>query len=108
MAQSFSYELSVSGAPSDAQNRLKGTVVERLKAAGSMRLVSEDASSLTFRPRWTFPVLLAAARTIGGETVQVSFTAADDGTVVAVSGKVGGSAKKVATREFWAETLQAT
>jgi hypothetical protein len=110
MAQSFSYDLSVPGAPSDAQARLKKTVAERLRVAGSMRLASEDSSSLTFRPRWTFPVILAASRIIRGETVKLSFTAADGaaGTRVAVSGKVGGTAKKLATREFWAETLQAT
>jgi hypothetical protein len=74
-----------------------------------MRLVSEDSSSLTFRPRWTFPVMLAAARTMAGETVKLTFATADDGgTRVAVAGKVGASVKKLATREFWAETLQAT
>jgi len=108
MAESFSYELSVSGAPAEALARLKGTVTERLRVAGRMRLAGEDSSSLTFRPRWTFPVLLAATRTIGGETVKLSFTAGDGGTRVAVVGKVGGSARRLATREFWAETLQAS
>jgi hypothetical protein len=77
-----------------------------------MRLASEDSSSLTFRPGWSFPVFLAASRMISGETVKLSFSAADGdgdgGTRVAVSGKVGGTAKRVATREFWTETLQAT
>jgi hypothetical protein len=100
MAQSFSYDLSVSGAPSDAQARLKGTVTERLRAAASMRLATEERNSLTFRPRWTFPVLLAASRMIGGETVELSFTAADSGTRIAVTGKVVGGACKLATREF--------
>jgi hypothetical protein len=107
MAQSFAYELSVPGTPSEAQARLKGTVTERLRVNGSMRLASEDSSSLTFRPRWTFPVLLAASRLISGETVKLSFAAGDGGTGtrVAVSGKVGGSAKRLATREFWTEAL---
>jgi len=110
MAQSFSYELSVPGTPSEAQARLKGTVTDRLRVNGSMRLASEDASSLTFRPRWTFPIILAVTRTIGGETVTLGFSAGDDatGTRIAVSGKVGATARKLATREFWAETLQAT
>lgn len=108
MAQSFSYELSVPGTPSEAQARLKGTVTERLRVNGSMRLASEDASSLTFRPRWTFPIILAVTRTIGGETVTLSFSAGEGTTRIAVSGKVGGMARKLATREFWAETLQAT
>jgi hypothetical protein len=106
MAQSFSYDLSVPGTPSEAQARLKGTVTERLHNAGSMRLAGEDASSLTFRPRFTFPVILATTRMITGETVKLSFNAGGGGTVVTVSGKVGGSARKLATREFWAETLQ--
>jgi hypothetical protein len=108
MAQTFTYDLSVPGTPSEAQARLKGTVTERVRTAGRMRLAAEDPSSLTFKPGWSFPVFLAASRMIGGETVKLSFSSADDGTRVSVSGKVGKSAKKVATREFWAETLQAT
>ena len=108
MAQSFSYDLSVPGTPSEAQARLKGTVTERLRAAASMRPAGEEANSLMFRPRWSFPVLLAATRMIGGENVKLSFTAGGGGTQVAVSGKVGNNLGKVATREFWAETLQGT
>jgi hypothetical protein len=110
MAQTFTYDLSVPGTPSEAQARLKGTVTERVRTAGRMRLAAEDPSSLTFKPGWSFPVFLAASRMIGGETVKLSFSAGDGGggTRVAVSGKVGGSAKRLATREFWAETLQAT
>ncbi|HTU85735.1 MAG TPA: hypothetical protein VMF57_09195 [Solirubrobacteraceae bacterium] len=109
MAQSFSYDLSVPGAPSEAQGRLKGPVTERLRVAGKMRLASEDSSSLAFRPSWSFPVFLAASRMISGEGVTLGFSPGDDGaTKIAVSGKVGGSARKLASREFWAETLQAT
>lgn len=110
MAQSFSYDLSVPGTPSEAQARLKGAVSDRIRTIGRMRLAGEDPSSLTFRPNWSFPVFLAASRMISGETVKLSFTAGDGvgGTRVVVSGKVGGAAKRLATREFWAETLQAT
>ncbi|HUA45294.1 MAG TPA: hypothetical protein VMA77_08720 [Solirubrobacteraceae bacterium] len=110
MPESFSYDLSVPGTPAEALARLKGTVTERLRVAGRMRLAGEDANSLTFRPRWSFPLLLAASRTIGGETVKLNFSAGDGGTGtrVAVAGKVGGSVRKLATREFWAETLQAS
>jgi hypothetical protein len=110
MAQSFTYDLSVPGTPSEAQARLKGPVTERVRVTGRMRLAAEDSSSLTFRPGWSFPVFLAASRMISGETVKLSFTAGDGGggTQVAVSGKVGGSAKRLGTREFWAETLQVT
>jgi hypothetical protein len=110
MAQSFTYDLPVPGTPAEAQARLKETVAERLRVVGRMRLATEDSSSLTFRPGWSFPVFLAASRMISGESVKLSFTAGDGagGTQVAVSGKVGGTAKRLATREFWAETLQAT
>jgi hypothetical protein len=110
MAQSFSYELSVPGNPSDAQARLKGAVTDRVTAAGSMRLASEGPDSLTFRPKWSFPVFLAATRMLSGEGVTLSFNAGDEAaaTRVAVSGKVGGSTRKLASREFWTETLQAT
>ena len=109
MAQSFSFDLSVPGAPSEAQARLKGPVTARMKTAASMRLAGEDASSLKFRPSWKFPVTLAVARMIGGEGATLSFAPGEHGTTkIAVSGKVGGSTAKLARREFWAETLQAT
>ncbi|HTX12473.1 MAG TPA: hypothetical protein VME22_27895 [Solirubrobacteraceae bacterium] len=110
MAQSFSYDLSVPGSPSEAQARLKSTITDRMRTAGRMRLASEDASTLSFRPGWSFPVFLAASRMISGETVTLSFSAAEGaaGTRIVVSGKVGGTYRKLATREFWAETLQAT
>jgi hypothetical protein len=105
MADSFSYELSLPGAPSDAQARLKAIVTERLRVAGSMRLASEDPGALTFRPRWTFPMLLAVVRMISGETVTLSFAADGGATRVAVTGKVGSSTRKLASQEFWAELL---
>jgi hypothetical protein len=109
MAQSFSFELSVPGAPADAQARLKGPVTERLRVAGRLRLATEDSSSLSFRPTWSFPVFLAATRMISGENATLSFAPGEDGdSKVAVAGKVGGAYRKLTTREFWAETLQAT
>lgn len=103
MAESFSHELSVPGAPSDAQARYKDIVTERLRVAGSMRLASEDPDSLTFRPRWTFPMLLAVVRMISGETVTLSFAADGGATRVTVRGKVGSSTRRLASEEFWAE-----
>jgi hypothetical protein len=44
---------------------------------------------------------------ISGEGVKVNFTAADGGTRVTVTGKVGGNGEKVANRDFWAQTLSA-
>ena len=105
MARSFSHDLSVSGSPSDVQARLRGVMIERLRRSAKMRLAGEQPSSLTFRPRWSWPVLLAIYRMVSGEAVNVSFSAGEGGTHVAVSGKVAGNAEAVADREFWSEIV---
>jgi hypothetical protein len=105
MARSFSHDLSVSGSPSDVQARLRGVLIERLRRSAKMRLAGEQPSSLTFRPRWSWPVLLALYRMVSGEVVNVSFSAGDGGTQVGVSGKVAGNAEAVADREFWSEIV---
>jgi len=105
MSQSFSYELSVSGSPADAQARVPGAVSDRMRQSAKMRLANQDSDSLSFRPQWSWPLLAALFRVIGGEAVTLNFSAADGGTRVTVSGKVGGDAEKVANREFWAQTL---
>lgn len=107
MSQSFSYDLSVSGSPADAQARLRDVVTEQLRQSAKLRLASEDSNSLAFRPQWSWPLLAAASRMMSGETVKLNFSADNGGTHVAVSGKVGGSAEKVASREFWAQALGA-
>lgn len=105
MARSFSHDLAVSGSPSDAQARLRGVLIERVRRSAKMRLASEQPSSLTFRPRWSWPLALALYRMISGEVVNVRFSATDGGTQVAVSGKVAGNAEAIADREFWAEIV---
>ena len=105
MARSFSHDLSMSGSPSEAQARLRGALIERLRRSAAMRLAGEQPNSLTFRPRWSWPVLLALYRMLSGEVVKVSFSAGEGGTQVAVSGKVAGNAEAVADREFWAEIV---
>ena len=105
MARSFSHDLSVSGSPSDVQARLRGVLIERLRRSAKLRLASEQPSALTFRPRWSWPLVLALYRMISGELVNVRFSAADGGTQVAVSGKVAGNAEAIADREFWAEIV---
>ena len=52
MSQSFTYELSVPGSPSDAQARVQSAVTERMRQAAKMRLAGQDTSSLSFRPQW--------------------------------------------------------
>jgi hypothetical protein len=108
MARSFSHDLSVSGSPSDAQARLRAALIERLRRAAKMRLAGEQPNSLTFRPRWSWPLLLALYRVVSGEVVNVRFSAAEGGTQIAVSGKVAGNAEAIADREFWAEMLGTT
>jgi hypothetical protein len=108
MARSFSHDLSVSGSPSDVQARLRGVLIERLRRSAKMRLAGEQPSALTFRPRWSWPVLLALYRMVSGEVVNVSFSAGEGGTQVAVSGKVAGNAEAIADREFWTEIVGAS
>jgi hypothetical protein len=108
MARSFSHDLSVSGSPSDVKARLRGALIERLRRSAKMRLAGEQPSALTFRPRWSWPVLLALYRMISGEVVNVSFSAGEGGTQVAVSGKVAGNAEAIADREFWTEIVGAS
>jgi hypothetical protein len=107
MSQSFSYDLSLSGSPADAQARVREAVTEQMSQTAKMRLASQDSNSLSFRPKWSWPLVAALFRMIGGEAVKLNFSADDGGTHVTVSGKVGGDAGKVANREFWAETLSA-
>ncbi|HUA46054.1 MAG TPA: hypothetical protein VMA77_12540 [Solirubrobacteraceae bacterium] len=106
MSQSFSYDLSVDGSPADAQARVQAAVTERMRQAAKMRLASHDSNSLSFRPQWSWPLLAALFRVIGGEAVTLSFSAANGGTRITVSGKVAGDAEKVANQDFWAQTLR--
>ena len=108
MARSFSHDLSVSGSPSDARARLRGALIERLRRSAKMRLAGEQPNSLTFRPRWSWPLALALYRVLSGEVVNVRFSAGEGGTAVAVSGKVAGNAEAIADREFWTEILGTT
>ena len=107
MSQSFSYDLSMPGSPADAQARVQETVTEQMKQTARMRLAGRDSNALSFRPQWSWPLLAALFRVIGGEAVKLSFTADDGGTHGTVSGKVGGDAEKVANRDFWAQALNA-
>ena len=107
MSQSFSYDLSMSGSPADAQARVHDAVVRRMHDAAKMRLANEDATSLSFRPEWSWPLVAALFRTVGGQEVKLSFGAESGETHVTVSGKVGGDAESIAARDFWTQTLSA-
>jgi hypothetical protein len=107
MSQSFSYDFSLPGSPADAQARIKESVTGQMRQTAKMRLASQDADSLSFRPQWSWPLLAALFRVIGGEEVKLNFTAAEGGTHATITGKVGGAGEKVANRDFWAQTLSA-
>jgi len=106
MSQSFSDDRSVSGVSRRRPSRVRGAVSERMRQTAGMRLANQDSNSLSFRPQWSCPPLLAAVfRIIGGEAVTLNVSAANGGTRVTVSGKVGSDAGKVANRDLWAKTL---
>jgi hypothetical protein len=107
MSQSFSYDLSVPVLPAEAQARSRDAVTEQMSQTAKMRLATENSNSLLFRPKWSWPLLAALFRVVGGETVKLDFRADDGGTRVTVSGKVGGDAQNIANRDFWAQTLGA-
>ena len=76
-----------------------------MRQTAKMRLADQNSDSLSFRPQWSWLLLAALFRVIGREAVMLNFSAANGGTRVTVSGKVGGDAQKVANRDFWAQTL---
>jgi hypothetical protein len=65
VSQSFSYDLSVSGSPAEAQARVQAAVTDRMKQTAKMRLANQDSNSLSFRPQWSWPLLAALFRVIG-------------------------------------------
>jgi hypothetical protein len=108
MAQSFSYDLSLTESPSDAKARVIDAVKKQMRDAAKMKLASEDPSTLAFSPVLSWPLFIAASRAAGGENVTLSFAPDGAGTQVAISGKISGkNANVVASREFWAQTLGA-
>jgi hypothetical protein len=107
MSQSFSYDLSMPGSPADAQARVQEAVTEQMKQTAKMRPAGQDSNSLSFRPQWSWPLVAALFRVIGGKAVKLGFSSGNGGTHVMVSGKVGGDAEKIANRDFWAQMLKA-
>jgi hypothetical protein len=117
MASTFSYELSTSGTPEEAQDRVQRVLTERLRRPGggtgagnihrAMRLSKQTPTSLSYKPKLQVPmpvsILVWLGRQLNGERVKVTFTADGTdggGTRIAVSGKVGRGGQAVAEREF--------
>jgi len=67
MSQSLSYDPSQPGSPADAQARVRGAVSEQMRQTAKMRrLASQDSTSLSFRPQWRWPLLVALFRMMAG------------------------------------------
>jgi hypothetical protein len=105
MSHTFSYDLTLQDSPTDAQARVRETVISQLRDTAGLHLVDEASHSLAFGPQWSWPVLVALSHKMNGENVKLSFGVAGDGTDVTVSGKVAQNAKSVADRAFWANAL---
>ncbi|HUA48770.1 MAG TPA: hypothetical protein VMA77_26290 [Solirubrobacteraceae bacterium] len=121
MARTFSYELSTSGSPEEAQARLQRAISERLRrptgggTAGNLqhqlRLHEQTATSLSYKPKLAAPLPVSfsiwVSRMLRGENVEVQFApdGADGQTRIIVSGKVGGGTQAIADREFWTGIL---
>jgi hypothetical protein len=105
MPRTFSYDLSLTDSPTDAQARLRDVVIKQVHQSAAMRPTHNAPDSMTFRPQWGWPLLVSLTRQIRGENINLKFRATDSGSTVAVTGKVAGEAEMVATREFWTKTL---
>ena len=105
MSRSFSFDVSLSESPADAQARLREVVTKQVLESADMSPAHEVPDSMMFRPHLGWPVLLALSHRVRGEKINLEFRATDLGTSVAVSGKVAGRAERVANREFWTMTL---
>jgi hypothetical protein len=107
MPQSFSYIVTLDESPAAAQARVRQSITEQLNQAAGMRPAPDpDESQMAFVPRWGWPLLAAVARRASGEKVSLRFRETDNGTKVAVSGKVGASRERVAGRDFWERALR--
>jgi len=121
MARTFSYEFSTAGTPSEAQARLQRVLTDRLRrpsdggsasnAQRQMRLSTQTATSLSYKPKLLVPLPVSLSiwlgRLLRGERVDLHFAAngSDGQTRVTVSGKVGSGTQAIADREFWTEIL---
>jgi hypothetical protein len=121
MAKTFSYELSTTGSPEEAEARLQSAITERLRhpTGGSsasnlqhqLRLKERTATSLSYKPKLAAPLPVSfsiwVSRVLRGESVEVQFASdgADGQTRITVSGQVGSGTQAIADREFWTGIL---
>jgi hypothetical protein len=109
MAKTFSVELSMREAPTQAQARASGALAEPARTVG-LRLAASKPGTLSYRPRVQFPFLLMLWHTINGERMTVQFEPAPDGgSRVSISGAVTGAREPLAADpEHWSGPLGAT
>jgi hypothetical protein len=106
MSHSFSYIVSLNETPTAAQARVRQSVTDQLGHAAGMRPVpAPDPNEMAFVPKWGWPLIASVARRASGENVSLKFNETDNGTKVAISGKVGAGVENVADRAFWEGTL---
>lgn len=124
MANTFSYEFSISGAtPQEARDRVQRVLSERLRQPTgggikgnvhrAMRLSKQTPTSLQYKPKLQVPLPVSITVWLGRELrrehVNLTFTASGaDETRVTASGKVGGATQAVAGRDFWEGVLNAS
>jgi hypothetical protein len=109
MAKTFSVELSMREAPSEAQARAVTALNEPARAVG-LRLKNQGTGELAYRPRVGFPFVVNLWHHLNREQMTVRFEpGASDGTRVTISGAVaGGNHAAAADSEHWSEALGAS
>ncbi len=123
MANTFSYEFSISGTtPEAARDQVQRVLSERLRRPTSggvqgnlhraMRLSEQTPTSLLYKPKLQMPLPVSITvwlgRELRRERVDLTFTPnGTDGTRMTVSGKVGEGGQAVAGRDFWEGVLSA-
>jgi hypothetical protein len=109
MAKTFSVELSMSEAPSEAQGRA-ATALDKPARAVGLRLKDRGAEKLDYRPPVGFPFLVNLWRHLDREQMTVKFDpGATGGTHVTISGAVAsGKHALAANPEHWSEALGAS
>jgi hypothetical protein len=106
MATAFNVELSMRGAPAEAQARAATALTEPARAVG-LRLTRRGSGELAYRPRVQFPFLLMLWHNLSGERMTVKFEPAEGaGTRVTIDGAVTRTNHALAADpEHWCDAL---
>jgi hypothetical protein len=109
MANAFHVELSMRQPPGEAQARAAAALKAPAHAVG-LRLTTQRAGELSYRPRVQFPFVLMLWHSLNREQMTITFaTAEDGGSNVTVAGAVTRhNSTLAADPEHWADALGAT